>query len=60
VPFERLDPDAVIGRAGLGGVAAVRHGRVFAVDERLLGRPGPHMLEAARRMADAIRESASW
>ncbi len=51
----KLDPQNLIGRAGLEPLRAARLGRVHPLDERFSGRPGPHMLEAARRMAEAIR-----
>ncbi|MBK7828920.1 ABC transporter substrate-binding protein [Nannocystis sp.] len=50
----KLDPDNLIsaGRArGIGGGAG---GRVYRLDERFSGRPGPRMLTAARVMARAI------
>ncbi len=50
----KLDPANLTSRAGLRDLPAVRHGRVHALDEALSGRPGPHVFEAARRMADAI------
>lgn len=51
----KLDPGRLRGRAELADVSAIRGGQVHALDERYAGRPGPNMLEAARRMADAIR-----
>jgi iron complex transport system substrate-binding protein len=53
----KLDPGNLVERSGLEGLAAARAGRVYALDERFSGRPGPRMLEAARRMAAAIRRS---
>lgn len=55
VAQDKLDPENLIGRAGLETLAAAREGRVFRLDEAFSGRPGPRMLEAARRMAAAIR-----
>lgn len=55
VAAERLDPENLIRRPGLEGLAAARAGRVFPLDEAFAGRPGPRMLEAARIMAAAIR-----
>jgi len=55
VPLQKLDPDRLRGREGLEELEAVQRGRVFALDERFSGRPGPRMLEAARRMGAAIR-----
>lgn len=54
----KLDPDNLIRRAGLEGLAAGQAGRVYRLDERFSGRPGPRMLTAARIMARAIAELA--
>src|SRR5690606_29562908 len=54
VAFKKLEPGNLIGRPGLEALRAGRDGRVVALDERFSGRPGPHMLEAARLMARAI------
>lgn len=51
----KLDPDNLIGRPGLESLTAARLGHVYALDEQFSGRPGPRMLEAARRMAAKIR-----
>lgn len=53
----KLDPSNLVDRPGLETLRAARAGRVYALDERYSGRPGPRMLEAARRMAAAIRQS---
>ncbi len=50
VAADKLDPDNLVRREGLGQLRAVQRGQVFALDERYAGRPGPNMLEAARRM----------
>ncbi len=55
VAEEKLDPQNLIQRCGLEGLPAAQQGRVFRLDEAFSGRPGPRMLEAARRMAAAIR-----
>ncbi|WAS98308.1 helical backbone metal receptor [Nannocystis punicea] len=54
VAVEKLDPENLIRRPGLEALRAARAGRVVPLDERYSGRPGPHMLEAARIMARAI------
>lgn len=56
VEERKLDPARLVGREGLEGLRAGRNGAVFALDERFSGRPGPRMLEAARRMAAVIRD----
>jgi iron complex transport system substrate-binding protein len=55
VAEDKLDPENLRQRAGLEALAAARAGRVYVLDEALSGRPGPHVLEAARRMAARIR-----
>jgi iron complex transport system substrate-binding protein len=56
VAEDKLDPQNLIRRPGLEGLRAAQAGRVFRLDEAFSGRPGPRMLEAARRMQLAIRE----
>ncbi|MGH1342130.1 MAG: helical backbone metal receptor [Nannocystales bacterium] len=51
----KLDPQNLIGRPGLQSLSAAQQGHVYALDEQFSGRPGPRMLEAARRMATKIR-----
>jgi iron complex transport system substrate-binding protein len=58
VALAKLDPENLIRRPGLEDLEAARRGRVFTLDERYSGRPGPRMLEAARIMAAAIRSLA--
>ena len=53
----KLDPQSLVDRPGLQALPAARAGRVYPLDERFSGRPGPRMLEAARRMAAAIEQS---
>lgn len=55
VPFDKLNVNRVLQREGLGGVSAVRHHRVHAVDESLLGRPGPRVVEGIEAIARAIQ-----
>jgi iron complex transport system substrate-binding protein len=57
VAEDKLDPDNLRHRDGLQTVAAVAANRIHPLDERFSGRPGPRMLEAARRMAAAIRSA---
>jgi iron complex transport system substrate-binding protein len=54
VAEDKLDPDNLVRREGLADLRAVRAGRVHKLDERYSGRPGPNLLEAARRMRAAI------
>ncbi|HEX7927721.1 MAG TPA: ABC transporter substrate-binding protein, partial [bacterium] len=55
VPFDKLNVNRVLQREGLGGVSAVRTGRVHAVDESLLGRPGPRVIDGIEHIARAIQ-----
>lgn len=55
VAADKLDIRRLIDRPGLEQLPAARAGRVFPLDERFSGRPGPRMLEAARIMAAGIR-----
>jgi iron complex transport system substrate-binding protein len=57
VAEDKLDPENLTTRPGLEQLAAARAGRVYRLDERFSGRPGPRMLEASRRMADVIARS---
>jgi iron complex transport system substrate-binding protein len=57
VPADKLDPARLRRRDGLEALEAASCGRVYPLDERFSGRPGPRMLEAARRMEVAIRRA---
>ena len=54
VPFAKLNPERVLSREGLEGVRAVRERRVYPIDESLLGRPGPRVIEGIEAMSQAI------
>ncbi|MGB1014922.1 MAG: ABC transporter substrate-binding protein, partial [Nannocystaceae bacterium] len=54
VHVDKLDIDNLLRRPGLQRLEAIQERRVFKLDERYAGRPGPRMLEAARIMARAI------
>lgn len=55
VPAAKLDPARLRRRPGLEALAAVREGRVHAVDEAMLGRPGPRLFDAAEHIAGLLR-----
>jgi iron complex transport system substrate-binding protein len=57
VPEAEIDPEDLIQREGLSALEAVQRKRVFVLDERFAGRPGPRLFEASRRMAAAIRST---
>lgn len=59
VAADKLDVRRLIDRPGLESLEAARAGRVFPLDERFSGRPGPRMLEAARIMAACIRATSN-
>ncbi|HVI04032.1 MAG TPA: ABC transporter substrate-binding protein, partial [Enhygromyxa sp.] len=54
VAADKLDVRRLIERPGLETLTAVQAQRVFPLDERFAGRPGPRMLEAARVMSETI------
>jgi iron complex transport system substrate-binding protein len=58
VPFDQLNVRRVLERPVLESVTAVRERQVHALDESLLGRPGPRVVEGAARMAQIIRAAA--
>ena len=58
VPFDKLRPERVLRRRELAGISAIRAGRVYPVDEALLGRPGPRVVQGVAAMAAAIRAAA--
>jgi iron complex transport system substrate-binding protein len=55
VAADKLDIRRLIDRPGLAELPAARAGRVYPLDERFSGRPGPRMLEAARIMSAGLR-----
>ena len=56
VPMEKLNVQRVLDREGLSGVNAIRHGRVYTVDECLLGRPGPRVVDGIAALARNLAE----
>jgi len=57
VPEAEIDPEDLLRREGLESLEAVQEKRVFVLDERFVGRPGPRFFEASRRMAAVIRST---
>ncbi|HSB47017.1 MAG TPA: cobalamin-binding protein [Candidatus Bilamarchaeum sp.] len=53
----RAGPDLVQKRRGWEGISAVRAGRVYAMDDSLLNRPGPRLVEGARQLKKLISSS---
>lgn len=54
VKVENYRADKVRSRDGWDDVPAVRHGRIHAVSEAFLGRPGPRLVEGYRRLREAV------
>ncbi len=54
VPYGKLNPERVLRRKDLSSVTAIARERVFPLDEALLGRPGPRLVQGATRMAELI------
>ena len=51
---KRLRPEIIAARAGWAGLPALRAGRVYAIPESGLGRPGPRLLEGTRALLNAL------
>jgi iron complex transport system substrate-binding protein len=49
-----VTPDAVAARSGWGGMTAVRDGRIVAVDDVVITRPGPRLAEGLVALIGAI------
>jgi iron complex transport system substrate-binding protein len=50
VKQENYRPEIVARRAGWADVPAIRHGRIHAVTEAFLGRPGPRLVDGYRAL----------
>jgi iron complex transport system substrate-binding protein len=51
---ENLSPDQLTNREDWQGIKAVDKGNVFVIDDNLLNRPGPRLVEGARRIAEIL------
>lgn len=47
-------PDDIQGRPGYASLAAVSAGRVYVLDDNLVSRPGPRVVEGVRQIAEAL------
>jgi cobalamin transport system substrate-binding protein len=47
-------PDQVRERPGWGGIAAVRNGRIIPVNDTIITRPGPRLVDGLRELARSI------
>jgi len=53
---DNLDVQEVLKRESWQEITAVREGNVFVIDDVLLNRPGPRLVEGAKEMAEKINE----
>ena len=44
-------PEAVKARAGWGGLAAVKAGNIFPIDDNIISRPGPRLVDGLEQLA---------
>jgi iron complex transport system substrate-binding protein len=54
VPPHKLQPERVL-RRDWAGVPAFDQGRVYALPEAFLGRPGPRLAEGVARIRELLR-----
>jgi iron complex transport system substrate-binding protein len=54
---ENLSPEQVLDRDEWEDISAVKNGNVFVIDDNLLNRPGPRLVEGASRMEDFVSDS---
>ncbi|MBS3956473.1 MAG: cobalamin-binding protein [Clostridiales bacterium] len=52
------DPDDLAGRPGYAELTAVKSGRVHVLDDNLVSRPGPRVVEGVRAIAEALHPEA--
>jgi len=52
-------PGAIAKRPGYSGLAAVKDGRVFVIDDDLVARPGPRLAQGLEQLAAMIHPEAS-
>lgn len=53
-------PDAISKRAGWQRLSAVRAGRVHVIDENILNRPGPRLVDGLEELARLIHPEIEW
>lgn len=59
VKLENYRPDIVTRRDAWSAVPALRQGRIFAVTEAFLGRPGPRLVHGYKALRDIIESCGS-
>jgi iron complex transport system substrate-binding protein len=52
------DPSDLASRPGYGDIDAVKTGRVFVLEDNLVSRPGPRVVEGVRVIAEALHPDA--
>jgi len=52
------DPADLASRPGYSGIDAVRTGRVYVLEDNLVSRPGPRVVEGVRQIAEALHPDA--
>lgn len=57
-PMNPVRREDILAEPGFQAIRAVREGRVFVVDERIVSRPGPRLLEGVRRIAEILYPEA--
>ncbi|MDP2300216.1 MAG: cobalamin-binding protein [Actinomycetota bacterium] len=48
------DPSDITGRPGYANIAAIAAGRVYLLDDNLVSRPGPRVVDGIRQIAEAL------
>lgn len=51
-------PSDITGRPGYANISAVADGRVFLLDDNLVSRPGPRVVDGIRQIAEALHPEA--
>jgi iron complex transport system substrate-binding protein len=52
------DPELLEGRPGYDALTAIETGRLFPLDDNLVSRPGPRVVEGVRKIAEALHPEA--
>ncbi len=52
------DPASLKDRAGYSKLSAVKNGRVYVLDDNLVSRPGPRVIQGIRQIAEALHPDA--
>jgi iron complex transport system substrate-binding protein len=52
------DPSSIATRAGFSGLSAVKNKRIVILDDNLVSRPGPRVIEGLRQIAAGLHPEA--